>query len=154
MGLASKIAKGDNELELELIVGSLKNLTIHPTTIQPTISDGIKRALALDSNLVKIANKIHKGKETWFTPFEDGILHLEGRLCVPKDEEIRTQILSKTHDTHYSVHPGATKIFGETGWRNMGPTMLVRAWLVKKYSPRHMIHIIQSTQEQQRCTKA
>ena len=64
MGLASKIAKGDNELELELILGSLANLPIHPTTIQPTISDGIKGALALDSNLVKIANKIHKGKET------------------------------------------------------------------------------------------
>ena len=95
-----------NELEIELIVGSLANLTI-----QPTIFDGMKGAQALDPELVHIIERIREGKETTFTLSEDGILHLEGRLCVPNDVDIRKQILSEAHDTPYSVHPGATKMY-------------------------------------------
>ena len=95
-----------NELEIELIVGSLANLTI-----QLTIFDGMKGARALDPELVHIMERIREGKETTFTLSEDGILHLEGRLCVPNDVDIRKQILSEAHDTPYSVHPGATKMY-------------------------------------------
>ena len=88
------------------MVESLANLTI-----QPTIFDGMKRAQALDPELVHIMERIREENETNFTLSEDGILHLEGRLCVPNDVDIRKQILSKAHDTPYSVHPGATKMY-------------------------------------------
>ena len=45
---------------------------------------------------MKILNEINEGKETSFTLFEDGILHLEGRLCVPKDEDT-------LQDTRYTL---------------------------------------------------
>ena len=57
-----KLQEEMNELELELMIGSLANLTI-----QPTIFDGMKGAQALDPELVKIVNEIQDGKETSFT---------------------------------------------------------------------------------------
>ena len=73
-----------NKLELELLIESLANLTI-----QPTIFDWMKWARELDLDLVKIANEVRKGKETSFTLSEDVILHLDERLCVPNNEEMR-----------------------------------------------------------------
>ena len=71
----------------------------------------MKGAQELDPDLVKITNEVREGKETTFTLSEDGILHLDGRLCVPNDEEMRKQILLEAHNTPYSVHPGATKMY-------------------------------------------
>ena len=76
-----KLQEEMNELELELMIGSLKILTI-----QPIIFDGMKGTQALDPELAKIVDEIHEGKETSFTLSEDGILHLDGWLCVPNDE--------------------------------------------------------------------
>ena len=53
---------------------------------------------------------------------DEGILHFKGRLCVPNNEELRKQILSKAHDTPYSIHSGATKMYKdlkEHFWWNM-----------------------------------
>ena len=94
------------ELELEIVTGSLANLVL-----QPTIFDGMKGAQLLDPELVRIREEIGKDKESPFTLSEDGILHREGRLCIPNNDDIRKQILSEAHDTPYSVHPGATKMY-------------------------------------------
>ncbi|MCV5003622.1 hypothetical protein OFM39_28620, partial [Escherichia coli] len=67
-----KLQEEINELELEIMIGSLANLTI-----QPTIFDGMKGAQELDPDLVKIVNEAREGKETSFTLSEDGILHLD-----------------------------------------------------------------------------
>ena len=68
-----KLQEEINELELEIMIGSLANLTI-----QPTIFDGMKGAQELDPDLVKITNEVREGKETSFTLSEDGILQLVG----------------------------------------------------------------------------
>ena len=36
---------------------------------------------------------------------------MDGRLCVLDDEDIWKQILSKEHDTPYSLHLGETKMY-------------------------------------------
>ncbi|KAL5568184.1 hypothetical protein UlMin_024759 [Ulmus minor] len=41
----------------------------------------------------------------------NGILNLKGRVCIPNDPKLRTQILTEAHATPYSVHPGATKMY-------------------------------------------
>ena len=79
--------------------------------IQPTIFDGIKGAQISYPDFEKIVNAIHEEKETSFTLSEDGILHLEGRLCKPNNKEFMKNILSKVHDIPYSVHPRATKMY-------------------------------------------
>ena len=60
---------------------------------------------------MRIRDEIGEDKESPFTLSENGILHREGRLCIPNDEDIRKQILSEAHDTPYSVHPRATKMY-------------------------------------------
>ena len=95
-----------SELEIELVVGQVSALTL-----QPTIFDGMKGAQELDPILVGIKEEVLEGRNTAFSLSQDGILNFNGRLCVPNDEELRKQILSEAHETPYSIHPGATKMY-------------------------------------------
>ncbi|KAL5554208.1 hypothetical protein UlMin_041609 [Ulmus minor] len=69
------------------------------------------RAQELDPELHQIREEVTKGSNSEFSLSSDGILNFKGRLCVPNDEELRTQILTEAHTTPYSVHPGATKMY-------------------------------------------
>ncbi|KAH0642735.1 hypothetical protein KY289_033709 [Solanum tuberosum] len=42
---------------------------------------------------------------------EDGVLRYQGRLCVPNVGELRKQILTEAHNSKYSIHPGAIKMY-------------------------------------------
>ena len=41
----------------------------------------------------------------------NGTILVHGRVCVPKDEELRREILSEAHASMFSIHPGATKMY-------------------------------------------
>ena len=41
------------------------------------------------------------------------MLRYQGRLCVPDVDDLRNQILEKTHAFRYSIQSGATKIYGD-----------------------------------------
>ena len=60
---------------------------------------------------MRIEEEVLEGTNTAFSLSQDGILNFNGRLCVHNDEELRKQILSEAHETPYSVHPGATKMY-------------------------------------------
>jgi len=40
-----------------------------------------------------------------------GILWFEDRLVVPKNHELRKQILDEAHLSKFSIHPGSTKMY-------------------------------------------
>jgi hypothetical protein len=42
---------------------------------------------------------------------EKGILWFKDRLVVPKDRELRNQILSEAHSSKLSIHPGSSKMY-------------------------------------------
>ena len=42
---------------------------------------------------------------------EDGVIRYEGRLCVPSNEELKTEILREAHHSKYTIHSGVTKMF-------------------------------------------
>ncbi|KAH0652788.1 hypothetical protein KY289_030466 [Solanum tuberosum] len=46
-----------------------------------------------------------------FSQEGDGVLRYQGRLCVPNVDDLREQILSEDHNSRYSIHPGATKMY-------------------------------------------
>ena len=46
-----------------------------------------------------------------FSQGGDGVLRYQGRLCVPNVGELRQHILAEAHNSRYSIHPGATKIY-------------------------------------------
>ena len=64
-----------------------------------------------DPELQRIKQNLEKGKSPKFVVHEDGTLRFQNRLCVPKNEELRKQILEEAHNTHCSVHPGGTKMY-------------------------------------------
>ena len=39
------------------------------------------------------------------------MLRYKSRLCVPKVGELRHQILAEAHNSRYSIHPSATKMY-------------------------------------------
>lgn len=47
----------------------------------------------------------------------------EGRICAPKNFDIRREILEEAHNTPYFIHPGGTKMYIDLKqhfwWRNM-----------------------------------
>ncbi|KAL5546340.1 hypothetical protein UlMin_006027 [Ulmus minor] len=96
IGLGAVLMQGD-KLDLELITGQVSALTL-----QPTIFYGIKGSQELDPTLVKLKEEVREGKNNEFQISSDGILHFKGRLCIPKDPELREQILLEAHTTPYS----------------------------------------------------
>ncbi|CAA7050328.1 unnamed protein product [Microthlaspi erraticum] len=52
----------------------------------------------------------------------NGTILVRGRVCVPKDVELRHQILGEAHASKFSIHPGATKMYHDlkrasgSGW--------------------------------------
>ena len=80
-------------------------------TLQPTIFECMQGAQELDPALHRIREEVKEGKNTEFSLSSDGILNFRGRVCVPDDPELRTQILTEAHATPYSIHPGATKMY-------------------------------------------
>ena len=101
-----ELQKEINKAELEIIVGSLANLTI-----QPALFEGINEAQLTDPELKKIREDLNEGKESPFSLSKEEILYINGRLYIPNDKELRKQLLSEAHDTPYSVHPGTTKMY-------------------------------------------
>ena len=52
----------------------------------------------------------------------DGVLRYQGRLCVPDVGELRQHILAEDHNSRYSIHLGATKMYRdmrEVYWWNI-----------------------------------
>ena len=53
----------------------------------------------------------------------DGVLRYQGRLCVLDVDNMRGKILKEAHESRYSIHPGATKIYHDLqevyGWEGL-----------------------------------
>ena len=58
-----------------------------------------------------------------FRTSTDGIVYFKDRICVPDVEILKDQILTEAHQTPYSVHPGASKMYKDLRenywWPNM-----------------------------------
>jgi hypothetical protein len=58
-----------------------------------------------------IHEKIEAGKAKCFRKDDQGIVWFNNHIVVPKNEEIRQQILDEAHLSRYSIHPGSTKMY-------------------------------------------
>jgi hypothetical protein len=58
-----------------------------------------------------IHEKIEADKANCFIKDDQGILWFNNRIVVPKDAEVRQQILDEAHLSRYSIHPGSTKMY-------------------------------------------
>jgi hypothetical protein len=58
-----------------------------------------------------IHEKIEAGKPNCFRKDDQGIIWFNDCIVVPKDAEVRQQILDEAHLSRYSIHPGSTKMY-------------------------------------------
>jgi hypothetical protein len=64
-----------------------------------------------DEGMKHIREKIMAGKAKSFREDDQGIVWFNNRIVVPKNEELRQQILDEAHLSRYSIHPGSTKMY-------------------------------------------
>ena len=97
------------KLNLEIIPqGSLNHISV-----EPTLYDKVIMAQLHDKSVGIIKQKVLEGENKYkcFRVDHKGILWFEDRLVVPKNHELRKQILDEAHLSKFSIHPGSTKMY-------------------------------------------
>ena len=41
----------------------------------------------------------------------DGLIKLGEWICVPRDMEVRAELLQEAHQSNFTIHPGSTKMY-------------------------------------------
>src|SRR5262249_7597540 len=59
----------------------------------------------------KIKKEMQVGKYTDFTVDDDDVVRMQGKLCVPNDNDLQKEIMSEAHDSGYTVHSGGIKMY-------------------------------------------
>nr|CAD1817895.1 unnamed protein product [Ananas comosus var. bracteatus] len=78
---------------------------------QPTSADRISLGQQSDSHLQKIQAEVEQGRVGDFKVHSNGSLRFWDRRYVPKDPDLRRDILSKAHRSPYTMYPGGTKMY-------------------------------------------
>jgi hypothetical protein len=81
------------------------NLSVSKVDVRNLLRDGIREAQRQDPELQELK------EEPEYSISGDGMILLRDRVCVPNDDEIKDLILKESHNSQYSVHPGATKMY-------------------------------------------
>ena len=71
----------------------------------------VKKKQDSDPILLELKGAVHNQRVEVFSQGGDGVLRYQGRLFVPDVGELRQNILAKAHNSRYSIHPVATKMY-------------------------------------------
>ena len=77
--------------------------------------DKIKEGQQKDLEFFKLSKKVEEGSTPDFT-LKEGVLIYRDRLCVPKNAELRKELLKESHDSTLLSHPGSTKMYCHLYW--------------------------------------
>ncbi|WMV14120.1 hypothetical protein MTR67_007505 [Solanum verrucosum] len=61
--------------------------------------------------LLELKANVYKQKVMAFEQGEDGVLRYQGRLCVPRVDELQETIMEEYHSSRNSIHLGSTKMY-------------------------------------------
>ncbi|KAK8582356.1 hypothetical protein V6N13_032110 [Hibiscus sabdariffa] len=64
----------------------------------------------MDLELQNIATNLEAKHNSEFLVKPDGLLYFKNRMCVPKDEVLRKEMLDEAHQSSFSIHPGSVKV--------------------------------------------
>jgi hypothetical protein len=87
--------------------------TLTNLTLTPTLHDQIIAAQKNNMGMGKIRQRLSEDdpKVQCFHLDGEGVLWFKNQLVVPKDLELRKQILDEAHLSRYSIHPGSNKMY-------------------------------------------
>ncbi|KAL0539541.1 hypothetical protein IC582_023756 [Cucumis melo] len=92
-------------------------------SVQPTLRKRIIVAQLNDPYLVEKHRLVETGQGENFSISSDDGLTFEGRLCVPEDSAVKTELLTEAHSSPFTMHPRSTKMYQDLRsvywWRNM-----------------------------------
>jgi hypothetical protein len=108
------VKTSDNTLcqEMEkLNLGMVQQGTLSQLKLESVLLQRIIDAQRDNEGIKHIHEKIRAGKAKCFKEDDQGIVWFNNRIVVPKNEEVRQQILDEAHLSCYSIHPGSTKMY-------------------------------------------
>ncbi|XP_070034930.1 uncharacterized protein [Nicotiana tomentosiformis] len=112
----------------------IRELDVPKTAFQPSriLASVVAQSLLLeqikarqfdDLHLAFLRATILQGVAKEVSIVEDGVLRLQGHLCVPNVDGLRERILEEAHSSRYFIHSGATKMYRDLRqhywWRRM-----------------------------------
>jgi hypothetical protein len=82
-------------------------------SIESTLQNRIIMSQLHDEGIKIIKQKLSQGEVKYrcFHSDHQGILWFNNRIVVPKDHQLRKQILDEAHLSKFSIHPGSTKMY-------------------------------------------
>jgi hypothetical protein len=108
------VKTSDNTLcqEMEkLNLGIIQQGTLNQLKLQSIILQRIIDAQKDNLGMKHIREKIGAGTAKCFKEDGQGVIWFKNRIVVPKNKELRQQILDEAHLSRYSIHPGSTKMY-------------------------------------------
>ncbi|XP_070050729.1 uncharacterized protein [Nicotiana tomentosiformis] len=86
-----------------------------------------------DHHLLVLKDIVQHGGSKQVTVGDDGVLRMQGRICVPNMDELRELIIEAAHSSWYSIRPGTTKMYQDLRqhywWRRMKKDIVAHvAW--------------------------
>ena len=66
-----------------------------------------------DEKISRIRDMVFRGEAKEAIMDEEGVLRIEGRVCVPRVDDLIHTILTEAHSSRYSIHPGSTKMYSD-----------------------------------------
>jgi hypothetical protein len=95
----------------KLNLGMIQHGTLNQLKLESFLLQKIINAQRSDEGMKHIHKKMKAGKANCFRKDGQGIVWFNDRIVVPKDDEVRQQILDEAHLSRYSIHPGSTKMY-------------------------------------------
>ncbi|XP_016755139.1 uncharacterized protein [Gossypium hirsutum] len=79
--------------------------------VKPIWIEQIKSKQLMDETLGARLRQVENGKTSDFGINSEGVLCFCGRMCIPKDNDLRQSILQEAHSSLYAMHPGGNKMY-------------------------------------------
>jgi hypothetical protein len=95
----------------KLNMGMIQHGTLNQLKLESVLLQKIIDAQRSDEGMKHIHEIIKASKVNRFTKDDQGIVWFNNRIVVPKDDDVRQQILDEAHLSRYSIHPGSTKMY-------------------------------------------
>ena len=84
---------------------------LHNITISFSLEPKFIELQKTDEGIFHIKRKMKEEETKHFWLDVRGVLWFKDRLVVPKDRELRNQILEEAHSSNLSIHPGSSKMY-------------------------------------------
>jgi hypothetical protein len=89
----------------------LHPVVLHSITLSCSPESRIIKLQKIDVGVFHIKRKMKEQETKHFRVYEKDVLWFKDRLVLPKDRELRNQILDEAHSSKLSIHPGSSKMY-------------------------------------------